>query len=130
MLGRSDWRSMGSHRAAFPGMFAEDLPPDRHVLSRLSSSVNIFTPSFCCMAVSLSLNIAVSLLQEMVQLLLRALNSIRWHSGGVNNCCMLSAGSLTQQYCPPVPVHLSLLPVSINSFPLTTTMVSWQLQIH
>ena len=30
MLGRSDWRSMGSHRAAFPGMFAEDLAPDRH----------------------------------------------------------------------------------------------------
>ena len=25
MLGRSDWRSMGSHRAAFPGMLAEDL---------------------------------------------------------------------------------------------------------
>ena len=29
MLGRSDWRSRGSHRAAFPGMFAEDLAPDR-----------------------------------------------------------------------------------------------------
>ena len=56
MLGRSDWRPMGSHRAAFPGMFAEDLAPDRHnieALSRPSSSGNISTPSFCCMAVSL-----------------------------------------------------------------------------
>ena len=53
MLGRSDWRSMGSHRTAFPGMFVEDLAPDRVALSRLSSSGNIFTPSFCCMAVSL-----------------------------------------------------------------------------
>ena len=25
MLGHSDWRSMGSYKAALPGMFAEDL---------------------------------------------------------------------------------------------------------
>ena len=47
---------MGSCKAALPGMFAEDLAPDRHnveALSRPSSSGNISTPSFCCMAVSL-----------------------------------------------------------------------------
>ena len=55
MLGRSDWRSMGLHGAAFPGMFVEDLAPDRHnieALSRLSSSGITSIPSFCCMAVS------------------------------------------------------------------------------
>ena len=47
---------MGSYKAAFPGTFAEDLAPDRHnieALSRPSSSGNISTLSFCCMAVSL-----------------------------------------------------------------------------
>ena len=35
-----------------------------------------------------------------------ALNSIRWHPGlRVNNCCILPAGSLAQQYCPSVPVY-------------------------
>ena len=50
MLGRSNWRSMGSHRAAFPGMFAEGRSsPDRHnieAFSRLSSSGNISTHHF------------------------------------------------------------------------------------
>ena len=56
MLGYSDWRSMGSYKAALPGVFAEDLARDRHnveALSRPTSSGNIATPSFCCMTVSL-----------------------------------------------------------------------------
>ena len=36
---------------------------------------------------------------------LHALNNSRWHPGRVNNGCMLPAGSLAQQYCPPVPVY-------------------------
>ena len=30
MLGRSGWKSTGSHRAAFPGMIAKEQTPDRH----------------------------------------------------------------------------------------------------
>ena len=61
---------MGSHRGAFPGMFAEDLAPDRHnieAFTRLSSSGNKSTPSFCCMAVS-SLN--KSLTEDVAALLI------------------------------------------------------------
>ena len=56
MLGHSDWKSIGSYKAALPGVFAEDLAPDRlnvEALSRPSSSGNISTPLFCCKAVSL-----------------------------------------------------------------------------
>ena len=73
MLGHSDWRSMGSYKAALPGMLAEDLAPDRHnveALSRPSSSGNISTPSFCCMAVSLLTQYCSKSLAEDVAALL------------------------------------------------------------
>ena len=74
MLGHSDWRSMGSYKAALPGMFAEDLAPDRHnveALSRPSSSGNISTPSFCCMAVSLlTQHCSKSLAEDVAALLI------------------------------------------------------------
>ena len=65
MLGHSDWRSMGSYKAALPGMFAEDLAPDRHNVEVLSRPSSLLT-QHC--SKSLAEDVAALLIPQLIGL--------------------------------------------------------------